>query len=486
MLILWDAIFADEAGFQLVDFLFVAMLEFLRDYLLASDYTTCMRVLMKFPAVGDAAWFIKKAYNLRDPFSHPRPSNFSYSNILAKRAKMAKQLNSGSGDGGANNNNRSATGPSSILTMVAGKQAHRNSETNGSAHHPHSMSRDISKSSLSEDHPAKSHHASGGMSASSSVSSAISDGLSRFMTPAGSEVVLGTSTTTTAPTTMAPTTTTTANDDDVASTALFSATQPPRSTVHRQRATSEGVPASLASKMGKKSAGIAHRLTSRVSTAEEALPDGEEAAPVEMLPAVAESEMAALRTEVASATNRVHDLEAKVDDMGALIQTTCVKLSWLAKELDASTAPRPPAEAAKELLQIRKQLLECLKLSGQAKAAAMAEQVDEEAATITNGVHGQVIRLGGEEIQAGTADCLDDAAREALQSALMEEAVEATEPTQPVETPRAANAAASKGRKAESLGAAGHSPMSDSSDYSMVDANDEYIVDIVEGLEKKL
>ncbi|CAC5375916.1 TBC1D5 [Mytilus coruscus] len=92
LLVLWDALFADGIGFDLVDFIFVAMLLYIRDLLLASDYPQCLNCLMRYPPVGDVHYLIEKARYLRDPNSHPRPPNYTYQNVnIVKTASVQKK-----------------------------------------------------------------------------------------------------------------------------------------------------------------------------------------------------------------------------------------------------------------------------------------------------------------------------------------------------------------------------------------------------------
>ena len=92
LLVLWDALFADGIGFDLVDYVFVAMLLYIRDLLLASDYPQCLNCLMRYPPVGDVHYLIEKARYLRDPNSHPRPPNYTYQNInIVKTAPAPKK-----------------------------------------------------------------------------------------------------------------------------------------------------------------------------------------------------------------------------------------------------------------------------------------------------------------------------------------------------------------------------------------------------------
>lgn len=89
LLVLWDAIFADGIGFDLVDYIFVAMLLYIRDHLLSIDYPSCLSTLMRYPPVGDIHFFIEKARHIRDPHQIPRPPNYTYQNVnKAERTKV--------------------------------------------------------------------------------------------------------------------------------------------------------------------------------------------------------------------------------------------------------------------------------------------------------------------------------------------------------------------------------------------------------------
>lgn len=77
LLMVWDAIFSDiQHTFHLVDFLTVAMLSFIREPLLAGDYTTCLKFLMRYPA-ADVQFIIQLALHLRSPKQYPRPPGYS-------------------------------------------------------------------------------------------------------------------------------------------------------------------------------------------------------------------------------------------------------------------------------------------------------------------------------------------------------------------------------------------------------------------------
>ncbi|XP_014672067.1 PREDICTED: TBC1 domain family member 5-like isoform X2 [Priapulus caudatus] len=76
LLVLWDAIFADSMSFDLVDHMFVAMMIFIREKLLRSDYAGCLTVLMKYPPVNDIFYLIKRALYLRKPTVYPNPKHY--------------------------------------------------------------------------------------------------------------------------------------------------------------------------------------------------------------------------------------------------------------------------------------------------------------------------------------------------------------------------------------------------------------------------
>ncbi|XP_028674025.1 TBC1 domain family member 5 isoform X1 [Erpetoichthys calabaricus] len=78
LLILWDALFADSITLDLVDYIFVAMLLYIRDVLIASNYQTCLGLLMHYPPIGDIHALLYKALFLRDPKNFPRPVNYQF------------------------------------------------------------------------------------------------------------------------------------------------------------------------------------------------------------------------------------------------------------------------------------------------------------------------------------------------------------------------------------------------------------------------
>lgn len=74
LLILWDAIFADSLAFNLVDYIFVAMLICIRKPLLNSDYAKCLSYLMKYPAGRNVTYILQLALHLKDPKKYLRPA----------------------------------------------------------------------------------------------------------------------------------------------------------------------------------------------------------------------------------------------------------------------------------------------------------------------------------------------------------------------------------------------------------------------------
>uniref|UniRef100_A0AAQ5ZHK5 TBC1 domain family member 5 n=1 Tax=Amphiprion ocellaris TaxID=80972 RepID=A0AAQ5ZHK5_AMPOC len=67
LLVVWDALFADSITLDLVDYIFVAMLLYIRDALIASNFQTCLGLLMHYPPIGDINALLQKALFLRDP-----------------------------------------------------------------------------------------------------------------------------------------------------------------------------------------------------------------------------------------------------------------------------------------------------------------------------------------------------------------------------------------------------------------------------------
>ncbi|XP_061669757.1 TBC1 domain family member 5 isoform X3 [Syngnathoides biaculeatus] len=82
LLVVWDALFADSITLDLVDYVFVAMLLYIRDALIASNFQTCLGLLMHYPPLGDINSLLQKALFLRDPRNHPRPVNYQFQQSL--------------------------------------------------------------------------------------------------------------------------------------------------------------------------------------------------------------------------------------------------------------------------------------------------------------------------------------------------------------------------------------------------------------------
>uniref|UniRef100_A0A8C6U756 TBC1 domain family member 5 n=1 Tax=Neogobius melanostomus TaxID=47308 RepID=A0A8C6U756_9GOBI len=82
LLVVWDALFADSITLDLVDYIFVAMLLYIRDALIASNFQTCLGLLMHYPPIGDINSLLQKALFLRDPKNHQRPVNYQFQQNL--------------------------------------------------------------------------------------------------------------------------------------------------------------------------------------------------------------------------------------------------------------------------------------------------------------------------------------------------------------------------------------------------------------------
>ncbi|KAH9492426.1 TBC1 domain, member 5 [Bulinus truncatus] len=94
LLMLWDAIFGDGIGFDIVDYIFVGMLLYIKDNLLASDYATCLTILMKYPQVSDVHYFVVKARWLREPNHQPRPPLFTHQGSIKMSTSMGESSES--------------------------------------------------------------------------------------------------------------------------------------------------------------------------------------------------------------------------------------------------------------------------------------------------------------------------------------------------------------------------------------------------------
>ncbi|XP_076338434.1 TBC1 domain family member 5 isoform X2 [Tachypleus tridentatus] len=89
LLVMWDAIFADSLSFDLVDYLFTAMLIFIRELLLDGDYTSSLNYLMHYPVITDAHCIIELALHLREPLRYNRPAGY-----VSKMLKHAPNIRS--------------------------------------------------------------------------------------------------------------------------------------------------------------------------------------------------------------------------------------------------------------------------------------------------------------------------------------------------------------------------------------------------------
>lgn len=94
LLVVWDALFADGLHLSLVDYVFTAMLLYIRDALISSNYQTCLGLLMHYPLIGDIHSLILKALFLRDPKRNPRPVTYQFHpNLDYYKARGADLMN---------------------------------------------------------------------------------------------------------------------------------------------------------------------------------------------------------------------------------------------------------------------------------------------------------------------------------------------------------------------------------------------------------
>ncbi|XP_040819335.1 TBC1 domain family member 5 [Ochotona curzoniae] len=94
LLAVWDALFADGLSLSLVDYIFLAMLLYIRDALISSNYQTCLGLLMHYPLIGDVHSLILKALFLRDPKRNPRPVTYQFHpNLDYYKARGADLMN---------------------------------------------------------------------------------------------------------------------------------------------------------------------------------------------------------------------------------------------------------------------------------------------------------------------------------------------------------------------------------------------------------
>ncbi|XP_027954837.1 TBC1 domain family member 5 isoform X1 [Eumetopias jubatus] len=94
LLVVWDALFADGLSLGLVDYVFTAMLLYIRDALISSNYQTCLGLLMHYPLIGDVHSLILKALFLRDPKRNPRPVTYQFHpNLDYYKARGADLMN---------------------------------------------------------------------------------------------------------------------------------------------------------------------------------------------------------------------------------------------------------------------------------------------------------------------------------------------------------------------------------------------------------
>uniref|UniRef100_A0A1I7VEF0 Rab-GAP TBC domain-containing protein n=1 Tax=Loa loa TaxID=7209 RepID=A0A1I7VEF0_LOALO len=81
LLFVWDAIFAFRPSLSLVDYIFVAMLEYIRHLIINEDYSTTLQYLMRYPPVADAHSLIQYALHIKSPKKFEVPQTLSVTNF---------------------------------------------------------------------------------------------------------------------------------------------------------------------------------------------------------------------------------------------------------------------------------------------------------------------------------------------------------------------------------------------------------------------
>uniref|UniRef100_A0A674E5U9 TBC1 domain family member 5 n=1 Tax=Salmo trutta TaxID=8032 RepID=A0A674E5U9_SALTR len=114
LLVVWDALFADSITLDLVDYVFVAMLLYIRDALIASNFQTCLGLLMHYPPIGDIHTLLRKALFLRDPKNNPRPANYQFQQNLDYYKTRGADLVNSTRDNDRNNHTLAKTAPLNI------------------------------------------------------------------------------------------------------------------------------------------------------------------------------------------------------------------------------------------------------------------------------------------------------------------------------------------------------------------------------------
>ncbi|VDK70027.1 unnamed protein product [Litomosoides sigmodontis] len=81
LLFIWDAIFAFRPSLSLVDYIFVAMLEYIRHLIIDEDYSTTLQYLMRYPPVADAHSLIQYALHIKSPKKFEVPHTLNVTNF---------------------------------------------------------------------------------------------------------------------------------------------------------------------------------------------------------------------------------------------------------------------------------------------------------------------------------------------------------------------------------------------------------------------
>lgn len=92
LLMLWDAIFAEDDKFHLTSYVVVAMLIAIRDQIIKCDYTSCLTYLMKYPNTIDITFIIKLALHIKSPQKYGNPMTGSRGEVATLPRVIKKSV----------------------------------------------------------------------------------------------------------------------------------------------------------------------------------------------------------------------------------------------------------------------------------------------------------------------------------------------------------------------------------------------------------
>ncbi|KAI8886319.1 RabGAP/TBC [Backusella circina FSU 941] len=95
LLVLWDAIFAQDSTLQIVDYICLAILLRLRDQLLSMDYAECLSLLMRLPPIARPASLVQQAKKLQQRLSEDTALEILQENDIKANKEPRISLSSG-------------------------------------------------------------------------------------------------------------------------------------------------------------------------------------------------------------------------------------------------------------------------------------------------------------------------------------------------------------------------------------------------------